>query len=89
VDRVHTSWPLAAIDEKSAAIVVAVRTILLDQHVDIFGAPSAGLHGRDGSVWPLSPFGSVLFGTPRSADAVPSHHHEQAWENNQNSSSRR
>jgi hypothetical protein len=30
---------LAAIDEKSAAIVVRVRTALLDQHVDILAAP--------------------------------------------------
>ena len=38
------TWlPLAAIDEKSAAIVVGVRTILLDQYADILGARLDGL----------------------------------------------
>jgi hypothetical protein len=43
VDRVHTSLPLAAIAEKSAVIVVRVRTALPDQLVDILGGILGGI----------------------------------------------
>jgi hypothetical protein len=48
---------LAAIDEKSAVIVVRVRTALLDQLVDIPGGILVGLARTKGaSLWQLSPF---------------------------------
>jgi len=77
---------MLCLDEKSAAIVVGVRAALLDQHVRHHcHTPRPAWTGEMVQSGSRVRFGSVLFGTARSADEVFRHHHEQAWENTRTS----